>query len=74
VAVSGGGSGGGSSWALFDLERMLKKNRLITQSLISDLQQRSTETTTATYYYNGPLELVITDDTHNHLDQLLIYY
>jgi len=40
VAVSSGGSGGGGgSWALFDLERMLKKNRLITQSLISDLQQ-----------------------------------
>jgi len=42
----GGGGGGGGSWARFDLERMFKKNRLITQSLITDLQQPSTATTT----------------------------
>jgi len=63
----GDGGGGGGSWAWFDLERMFKKNRLITQSLITDFQQPSTATTTVTYY-SGSFGLVITGDFRDRLD------
>jgi len=62
-----GGGGGGGSWAQFDLERMFKKNRLITQSLITDLQQPSTATATVRYY-SSSFELVVTGDCRDRLD------